>query len=608
MSRKETTEQHTAQRQLSSKTTLANLKKEAKRWLKALQANDEEAGRRLLRAYPDAPAEPKLRYVQHALALEHGCSGWAELKKNLASLSESSVIADSPRLRPELVDQFLEYACADPILNNGPAAHLRRERAAVRILNRYPEIAHANIHTAVVCGALEEVERILKDHPKAAIEPGGPQRRRHLSRNEKLWTPLLHLCYGRLPTQAAGDNAEAIAEVLLDHGANPNDYFEVGSHPCRYTALCGVAGEGEDDGPPHPQREALTRLLFERGAEPYDIQVFYNTHFHSEILWLLELVYEYSVKAGRRADWEDPDWSMIDMGGYDLGARYFLMNAIRHNKVQLVKWLLEHGASPNAMPKATSKFLKRSLHEEAIRLGFTEIADLLVQHGAVPSTQATLDGLELFSAASFQLDRQRALAILAEHPEYLQSTEPIFAAARKDRADVVEFLLDLGVSIEVEDGSKQRPLHEAASHDSINVAKLLIERGAELEPVETNWNNTPLDHAMYGNLDRMVQFLSGFTRDVFRLTWIGNIERLHEVLSKESARAAVSDNQDTPLMWLPDDDAKAVECIKLLTACGADPSIRNEVGLTAADLAEKRGLYDAADLLRSREVSSAGTA
>jgi len=505
----------------------------------------------------------------------------------------------------ELVDKFLEYACADPILNNGPAAHLRNEHAALRILTRYPEIARTNIHTAVVCGNVEEVECILRDRREASVEPGGPQRRRQLSRNEKLWTPLLHLCYGRLPTTAAGSNAVAIARLLIEHGANPNDYFEVGSHPCRYTALCGIAGEGEDDGPPHPQKQALAELLLERGAEPYDIQVFYNTHFHSDTLWLMELVYEYSVKAGRKADWEDPDWSMIDMGGYDLGARYFLINAIRHNNFKLVDWLLEHGANPNALPKPTSKFDKRSLHEEAMLLGFTDIANLLVRYGAIPSPPLALEGPELFKAACFRLDRAYALALIREHPEYVQSTDPIFAAARADRTDVVEFLLDLGVSIEVEDATKQRPLHEAASHDSINVARLLIERGAELEPVETTWSNTPLDHAMYGNLGRMVQFLSNFTRDVLRLTWIGNIARLREVLSEEPEGAKGSD-QNTPLMWLPDDDRKAVECANLLMSYGADPSVKNNDGLRAADLAEKRGLYDAAELLRANQSPTVG--
>jgi len=590
-------------KQPTPKNKLDNLKKEAKRWLKDLLAGDSQALERFNRAYPDTPAKPSLRHVQHAMARERGFAGWATLKSQLVDQALSKQVDDhtTEKEKVELVNLFLEYACADPILNNGPAAHARRARAALRILTRHPWIARVNIHTAVVCGDLDEVERILEERPQAATDPGGPQRRRHLSDLEKLWTPLLHLCYGRLPLPAAGDNALAIARALLDAGADPNDYFEVGSFPCRYTTLCGVAGEGEDDAPPHPQREALARLLLERGARPYDTQLFYNTHFHSDILWLMELVYEFSVKAGRQADWEDPDWSMIDLGGYDFGARYLLLNAIRKNDPALVEWLLTHGASPNAMPKPNSKFPMRTLHQEAVREGHTDIADLLVRFGAAPSGAAELDGLEEFTAACFRLDRERAQALLAEHPEYRDSPNPIFAAARRDRADVVEFLLDLGAPIEVEDASKQRPLHEAASHDSINVAKLLIDRGAEIEPVETNWNNKPLDHAMYGNLGRMVEFLSRFTRDVYRLTWIGNVERLREVLSEEPELAKAADEGNTPLMWMPEDESRGKEIAELLIAHGADPAIKNKDGMTAADCAERRGLYDVAELLRTRE-------
>jgi ankyrin repeat protein len=614
---KERSPKEDTSRQLTSRSSLDNLKREAKRWLKALRDNDQQARARLNRAYPNAPAEPKLRYVQHALALEHGLAGWSALKKQLEDQAlrgrplKNELEDQAPDNKPhaELVDLFLEYACADPILNNGPAAHARREQAALRILKRFPEITRANIHTAVVCGDLEEVERILKERPEAATEPGGPQRRRHLPEREKLWTPLLHLCYGRLPTTEASENAVAIARALLDAGADPNDYFEVGmvgSHPCRYTALCGIAGEGEDEAPPHPQREALARLLMERGAEPYDIQLFYNTHFHGDILWIMELVYPAAVRLGRQADWNDPNWSMIDMGGYDLGARYLLLNAIRRNDLKLAEWLLTHGASPNAAPKPDSKFPKRSLHEEALRQGFTEMADLLIRYGATPSAPVALEGLEAFAAACLRLDREEAKAMLEQHPEYLLSPVAIFAAARRDRADVVEFLLDLGMSTEVEDEHKQRPLHEAASHDSLSVAELLIKRGAEIEPVETNWNNTPLDHAMYGNLKRMIEFLSRFTGDVFRLTWIGNVERLREVLNADPELAKVNNDGNTPLMWVPEDEARAIDIVELLITHGADPTIRNKEGMTAADCAEKRGLYDVAEVLRSKAISQPG--
>lgn len=500
----------------------------------------------------------------------------------------------------ELVNLFLENACADPILANGPAAHVRRSRTALRILKHFPEIAHDSIHTAVVCGELEEVKRLLAANPSAAIEQGGPQRRRHLKEREKLWTPLLHLCYGRLPLPAAGINAVEIARLLLDHGANANEFFECGSHPNRYTALCGVAGEGEDDAPPHPHREALARLLLERGAEPYDIQLFYNTHFHNDILWILELVYEYSLRAGRQSDWNDPNWSMLDHGGYGCGARYFLGNAVRHNQLVLAKWLLTHGASPNAPPSQHPNASKLPLHEEALRLNHTEMADLLLQYGAKPSPPIVRTGIEEFVEVCFRLDHERAREIVQLHPEYLHSTAPIFAAAQRARAEVVQLLLDLGVPLEIEDEQKQQPLHVAAAHDAISVAELLIKRGADLEAVESNWNNTPLDFALYGNLPRMTQLLSNVSRDVFRLSWCGNVDRLNQVLKEKPELARSIDDESTPLMWLPDDEVQAVEVVELLLSYGADPAVSSKEGKTAADYAERRALYEAAELLRDR--------
>jgi len=69
----------------SVRRNLESLKKEAKRWLDALQAGDTDARERLRQAYPDAPADPGLRDVQHALAREHGFAGWSALKDAVAA-------------------------------------------------------------------------------------------------------------------------------------------------------------------------------------------------------------------------------------------------------------------------------------------------------------------------------------------------------------------------------------------------------------------------------------------------------------------------------------------------------------------------------------------
>ena len=70
-------------RQITPRTTLENLKREAKRWLKALRGNVADARARLRRVLPDASELPTLREVQHALAVEHGSPDWTELKKRL---------------------------------------------------------------------------------------------------------------------------------------------------------------------------------------------------------------------------------------------------------------------------------------------------------------------------------------------------------------------------------------------------------------------------------------------------------------------------------------------------------------------------------------------
>ena len=60
--------------------SLESFRKEAKRWLKAIHENDAGARARFERALGRMPAEPSLREVQHALALELGFAGWTALK------------------------------------------------------------------------------------------------------------------------------------------------------------------------------------------------------------------------------------------------------------------------------------------------------------------------------------------------------------------------------------------------------------------------------------------------------------------------------------------------------------------------------------------------
>jgi uncharacterized protein len=588
-------------RHITPHTSLENLKREAKRWLKALRTGDADARARLDRANSAAPQAPALRHVQHALAREFGLSGWRALKDALAEPDHR------PRASAELITRFLDNACPDHHVRGGPD-HVRARHTAMRLLERYPDIAQSNLYTAMVCGDLAMVEQMLAEQPELANRKSSdpaPARSKvgdsgdlYHDLGAKGWEPLLYLCFTRLPLPAANENALPIARLLLEHGADPTVYFKAGGS--KYTPLVGAIGEGEEDRPAHPQRDALVKLLLDRGANPYDNQVIYNLRFHAKVLWFLKLSYARSLELGRKADWDDPEWSMLNMGGYGSGARWHLDLAISHNDIELAEWCLAHGASPNAAPARAERFSKRTLYEDAVLQGRTEIAELLLQYGAVRS-DVSPDPIALLVAACMRLDRDEVRAQIAAHPEYLQSTEPLFAAAREDRADVAAFLLELGWKPDLENAQKERALHIAGYANAINVAKLLIAHGAEIDPVESNWGNTPMGAAAYSQSLGMLDLLGPYSHDVWGLTFAGKLERLREVLADKPERARVAYDGHTPLMWLPTfDERLAIEVAEVFLSHGADPSLRNRDGMTAADRAEQIGMFELAELLRGK--------
>ena len=352
-------------RKLTPRSTLENLKREAKRWLKALRANDNEARTRLERVLPRGPASPGLRDVQQAIALEHGLSGWTALRNQLGEGA-----GDDER-HERVVARFLQNACPDHHVRGGPA-HVMALRTAETLLEQHPEIAHDSIYTAIVCGDLAEVERILRERPQAATENSAGAGYDHARAGEFAdifrdihpitWEPLLYLCFTRLSLPAANDNAVAIAKLLLDHGANPNAHFMAGDS--LYTPLVGVIGEGEENRPPHPRRDALARLLLERGANPYDMQVIYNTHFKGDVQWFLEMAHTHAVETGQESDWANPNWPMFDMGGYGCGARFLLGGAVDRDELKLARWMLEHGAIPTRLRPQSAPVIQPTHRED----------------------------------------------------------------------------------------------------------------------------------------------------------------------------------------------------------------------------------------------------
>jgi hypothetical protein len=104
-------------REITPHTTLDNLKREAKRWLKALREGDAEARGRFDRAYPKHAGTHVLRDLQHALAREHGLENWNQLKVAVQQAARSRNREAYEQAARDFVDAWAGDATALERLN-----------------------------------------------------------------------------------------------------------------------------------------------------------------------------------------------------------------------------------------------------------------------------------------------------------------------------------------------------------------------------------------------------------------------------------------------------------------------------------------------------------
>lgn len=549
-------------RALTPRTNLDTVRKDAKRWLKALRAGDGAGKARLLAVWPGAPTEPGLRDVQHALALEYGCESWIALR---AAIGDLAFVRQS---RAERVDQVLRHGWDGDV------------RVARRILERYPEVVRDSLFTAATCGDLAEVERRLAGDPEAARKTAGSRE----------WTALAFVTYGRLDPE----NAVVIARRLLEAGADPNFRFDDGwGSP--FKVLTGAIGLGEGAKPSHPQALELVELLIEAGADPYDLQALYNVSIVGEDLAWYEVLWRHCEARGRLEPWRVIGEGTLGDGMGVSTLDYLLGNAVGQNHLVRAEWLLARGADPDT-PHA---YTRQPVLALAQLSGFLELAALLERHGARP---APLEGVQAFQAACLRLDETQARALLAADPGLIDDPAPLLSAAGFGNAPAVALLLSLGAQAGGLGHDGISPLHRAVQSGSLETVNALIAAGADVDLRERKWNGTPLSWAVVLGRPEAAERLAPLSRDVRALANLAALDRLKAVLDDEPQLANhVLPNEDapTPLFCLPDEEEAAVEVARMLMDHGGDPALRSGRGETPADAARRRGLEEAAELMEA---------
>lgn len=213
----------------------------AKSLLKAARLGDRSALERIAHRSNQLSHPPALHHAQLAIAREQGFTSWPQFR---TFLIESSLDFEN------LVAEFVKAALGD----------LRR---AQETLTRHPDIAGADLYTALLLGDVPRVQRALSESPERIAEKGGPRR----------WQPLLYVCVSRFASGRSSRAADltAAARLLLSRGADPNASYADERWPDSPLS-CLYAATGVNNNP------ALARALLDAGSPDKRLRISLPLH------------------------------------------------------------------------------------------------------------------------------------------------------------------------------------------------------------------------------------------------------------------------------------------------------------------------------------------
>jgi hypothetical protein len=477
-------------------TDQAQLRKQAKDWLHRGRSGDPEALRLLRQLHPRGeelatdPSLLRLADAQLALARAYDFPSWPKLLAHLRLVEPWRRNPHRVGERTDPAEELLRLAC----LTYGADDGIRPARA-VELLAANPELAGASIFTAAATGSVSHLRRFIAADPTAVRAEGGPHQ----------WTPLLYLCFSRIPDAPPERSSLGCAARLLDAGADPNAGFLWEGLAPPFTALTGAFGGGEDraNQPPHQHANALARMLLDAGADPNDGQALYNRMFEGSDDHL-GLLFEYGLGTGDGGPWrrrlgtaqQSPAQMLADQ----------LIWAVQSGRVERVTTLIAHGVDPNAAGSGHPTHQGRTAYEWAVHTGSKEVAALLAAAGARPP-RSGMDAVDEFLAAALGED---ADAVREADPEVVAAAirrrpGAVEQAVDLRRPGAVRLLVDAGFSVHGEGGTT--PLHLAAYDGSLELARLLVGLGADPDRHDPAHGSTPVGWAEHAHHDELADYL-----------------------------------------------------------------------------------------------------
>jgi uncharacterized protein len=183
------------------------------------------------------------------------------------------------------------------------------------------------------------------------------------------------------------------------------------------------------------------------------------------------------------------------------------------------------------------------------------------------------------------------------------SYEDFFKAIQQDDARTVQSLLQRGFDPNTRDPKQQHGLYLALREPSLKVAKVLIDWPKTDLNASNPADETPLMMAVLKGQVELVSAMLAKDADVNKTGWTplhyaatsGNIALINLLLEKHAYIDAESPNGSTPLMMAAMYGTPSA--VKLLLEEGADPLLKNQIGLSAIDFAQKALRQESADII-----------
>jgi ankyrin repeat protein len=195
------------------------------------------------------------------------------------------------------------------------------------------------------------------------------------------------------------------------------------------------------------------------------------------------------------------------------------------------------------------------------------------------------------------------LLVAGSFAAHADATDDFFRAVRADNASGVKNLLSRGFDPNVRDPQGQTGLLIALREPSPKVIQVLLDSPKTDVEARNPKDESPLMLAAFKGQKDIVTRLIERDADINKPGWTplhyaatnGHVEIIKLLLDKDAFIDAESPNGTTPLMMAAMYGSTAA--VKLLLDEGADPLMKNQLGLSAADFAQRANRPDAMEMI-----------